>query len=181
MTNNVGLKGDENGTDSAESWRIEAQAQLERITGHLAAKKRRTVVALVECRLNGVGLDRAFSGRADTCSRNVWHVKWKHDPIIADVFARVEEMALAWQADRATRALESAAEMLSMAAPNSAAALIALLKAEEPRERRQAAVAILDRAGVLTASKTTVDFSRLSDDELEAMAAGKSARPLPAG
>lgn len=166
--------------DSAESWRIEAQAHLERITGHLAAKKRQTVAVIVETRLAGQGLDRAFLGRRDTCSRTVWHSKWKHDPIIADVLETVLNLALTWQANRASHALAQAADDLALATPNAARALIQLLTNEEARERRQAAVAILDRASTLTASKSTVDVSQLSDEELEALVAGKVIRPNPA-
>lgn len=162
---------DETGTGQGD-WRDQAQAQLQRITGRMAAKKRATVVAIVETRLAGKGLDHAFIGRIDTCSRNVWHTKWKRDPIIAAVLDDITELALSYQAGAVSRALAEAAERLALATPQAASTLIALLADQNAREQRLAAVAILDRASSLTAAKAG-DLSRLSDDELEELAAGK--------
>lgn len=165
-------------------WEAEAVAELNRLQPPQVAKKRATVIALVDARLAGQPEESVW-GRPDTCSRNIYHSKWKKDPIFSDVLRSVTELARTWHDGRSLRALSKAAELMALASPDAVARAIALMQSMDDAVALRAAFGILDRAGVETATKartevtgkdggpvTYRDVTELTDDELARIAAG---------
>ncbi|MGV8953687.1 MAG: hypothetical protein ACOH2M_21495 [Cypionkella sp.] len=165
---------------SNQTWEQAAAAAFGRLTEPHIAKKRATIVALVDARLAGT-TEEAVWLRADTCSRTVYHNKWKIDPVFAETLASVTKLANDWHNGRAARALGEAAERLALASPAAVGKLIDLLRRTQDEAMvLRTAVAILDRAGVETAVKAKsvveVETSRLlSDDEQAAVVAAMRA------
>lgn len=126
-------------------WVQEAEAELARLDGRYAAKKRATIIGLVEARLAGRSEESVF-GRDDTCSRNTYHSNWKLDPVFVEVLENVTRLAWRWKDGRALRALAQATEALALASPAAVKKAADLLKSGDPKVALQAAFGILDRA-----------------------------------
>lgn len=160
----------------SEEWVGGAQATLSRLNGEVwADKKKATILALVDAHLSGQSEETVW-GRPETCARNTYHLKWKKDPLFAAVLADVDGLARGWKDGRSMRALSEAAERLALASPVAVAKLIERLKSQDESIILRAATAILDRAGMQTAAKSSqvdVDMSTLSDAELQAIIGGK--------
>lgn len=139
----------------ADDWIGVAAAALDRFDGLHARKKRDTVIALVDARLAGRSEESVWD-RPETCSRAIYHGKWKHDLLFAAVLDEVSRIAQTWHDTRALRALQSAAERMALASPVAAARLITLMNNDEAAIVLRAATAILDRAGMETAQKGNV-------------------------
>lgn len=142
-----------------------------------ADKKKSTIIALVDAHLAGISEETVWE-RDDTCARNTYHNKWKKDPLFAGVLAEVDGLATEWKDKRLVDPLGSAVETLRLASPEAVDRLIAIMaQSTDLTNSRLAATAILDRAGMETAAKSSsqvdVDVSSLSDEELQAIVAGK--------
>lgn len=133
-------------------WEKLAAAELARLTKPFIAKKRATILALVDARLAGKPDDSVWN-RPDTGSRNTYHAKWKRDPIFADVLAKIERMARDWNDGRSLRSLASAAERLALASPLAVRRAVEMLQSMDDTVVLRAAFGILDRAGMETAAK----------------------------
>lgn len=165
-------------------WEQAAADQLNRLQEPHRDKKRATVIALVDARLAGHPEETVWR-QPHTCARNTYHAKWKHDPVFCDVLDRVTQMATSWRDTRAVRALALAAENLALVSPAAVAQLAARLKSDDEGIVLRAAIAILDRAGLETAPKGTLDarfgpLDELSDDDLSRIATGTSATGIGA-
>lgn len=125
-------------------WIEEAASALSRLGPPYRHKKRNTILALVTARLAGQSEETVWS-LPETCSRTIYHERWKHDPVFMSVLEEVTRIAYSWQDKRMLRALREASERLSFAAPVAAAKLIALLDSDEPSVVLRAATTILDR------------------------------------
>lgn len=164
------------------SWAEEAARVLGRLSEPHLAKKRATIIALVDARLSGASEESVWD-RPETCSRTVYHNKWKRDKVFADVLAEVTKLAQGWEDGRATLALAGAAKALALASPSAVARLVAMLTSPEDAVVVRSAVAILDRAGMETAVKqqhelagkagqpveVKHDLSKLTLEELRAL------------
>jgi hypothetical protein len=142
----------------ADSWVEVAAAALDRLDGQHKRKKRDTVIALVDARLAGRSEETVWD-LPQACSRTIYHTKWKHDTVFASVLADVSAIADRWHDTRSLRALQSAAERMALASPVAAARLIALMNNDEAGIVLRAATAILDRAGMETASKGRIGLT----------------------
>jgi CO/xanthine dehydrogenase FAD-binding subunit len=130
-------------------------AQLARLDDHQPHDWRRmktTIIALVDAHLASQ-TEESIWARPDTCNRKTYHTRWKKDPLFVDVLHNVRKAARAHQDSRAARSLATAADRLAIAAPPAVNRLIALLGSADEAIILRAAVAILDRAGLETASK----------------------------
>lgn len=164
-------------------WRTQAAAELARFTGRHAAKQRATVVALVDAHLAGTPEEEVWR-RPETCSRTVYHTKWKKDATFADVLETVETLARDWKANETVRELAEAARRLALASPVAVTKVIEVISTGhiEFRDRYgnvirtenasmtdvlRAAFGILDRAGIETAVKGSSEVTgvELSLDE----------------
>ena len=148
---------------------------LSRLDGEMwADKKKATIIALVDAHLAGRSEETVW-GKPETCARKTYHEKWKKDPLFAGVLETVDSLARGWRDGRSLRALNLAAERLALASPVAVAKLIERLKSTDEGIILRAATAILDRAGMETASKSSVDVDvgTLSDAELQAIIGGK--------
>lgn len=172
---------DEQGKPEEEpesDWKPRASAALARLNDvQWGDKKKATILALVDAHLAGISEETVW-GRPETCARNTYHNKWKRDPLFAEVLAEVDRLARDWRDNRALYALEEAAEELRLASPAAVRRLVAIMKqAADLTNSRLAATAVLDRAGMETAAKSSssvdVDMSKLSDAELQAIIAGE--------
>lgn len=65
---------------------------LNEITGAHAEKKKATILALVQARLNNQTARSVFADPA-YCNESTYHKKWKHDPVFARVFDYVMSAA----------------------------------------------------------------------------------------
>lgn len=173
---------DEQGKPAEEpkpDWKSRASAALARLNDvQWADKKKATVLALVDAHLAGISEETVW-GRPETCARNTYHNKWKRDPLFAEVLAEVDRLARDWRDNRALYALEEAAEELRLASPDAVRRLVSIMsQAEDLTNSRLAATAVLDRAGMETAAKSSssvdVDVSKLTDAELQAIIEGES-------
>ena len=112
-----------------------------------------TILALVDARIAGRSEETIWS-LPETCNRATYHTKWKKRPVFADVLKAVTAAARHYKDTEAARAVAKAAERLALASPVAAARLAGLLQSDDETVVRLAAVSILDRAGLETASKT---------------------------
>lgn len=139
-------------------WESQAAAELDRLTNPHAAKKRATVLALVDARIAGRSEETVWA-LPETCNRSIYHTKWKHDPTFAEVLAKVTSLARTWKDGASLRALSRAAERLALASPVAVARAIAMLQSNDEQVVLRAAFGILDRAGVETAVKSKQELS----------------------
>jgi hypothetical protein len=142
----------------------------------------RTILAIVDARLAGES-ETAVFGRPDTCNVKTYHTKWKLDPAFADCLGALSTLAKEWQDSRYVRSLQLATERLQLAAPTAAGKLVALMANPDPNVQYRAATAILDRAGVETASKegqlmnlilNNIDMTALTLVQIEALQNARS-------
>lgn len=143
----------------ADDWIGAATQQLERLSDERHyGKMRGTIIALVGARLAGESEETVWEPRRpETCSRQVYQSKWKHQPLFADVLARVTALAREFVDSRALRARQQAAERLALASPVAVTTAITELRSEDATIRLRAAFGILDRAGIETAPKLGAD------------------------
>lgn len=161
-----------------------AEAELRRLEGerhyHLM---RNTILALVDARISTASEETVWR-RSDTCSRKTWHVKWKHNVVLMDVLANVERAVREWRDGEELRALQEASRRLALASPEAAEQLSRMAATGRMRrlvegadgaltptfedasagDVRLAAMAVLDRAGKETASKSSMQVDVSSDD-----------------
>lgn len=162
-------------------WEAQAATELGRLANPHAAKKRATVIALVDARIAGRSEETVWA-MAETCSRNIYHSKWKRDEIFADVLEKVTALAREWHDGRAMRALSDAAERLALASPAAVARAVEVLTTGQItfRDRNGEIIreayaqmpevlrvifGVLDRAGLETASKSTTETIGMTLDE----------------
>ncbi len=158
-----------------KQWQNALVGIFDGLDGPHLEKKKATILAIVDARLSGQAEERVFE-RPDTCSRTVWHTKWKRDAEIGGRAERIFQAASEWRDNRTLLALAEAVETLQLSAPDAVNRLVAIMnQAADLTNSRLAAVAVLDRAGTSTASKSSVDvdMSTLSDAELQAIIGGK--------
>lgn len=143
-----------------DGWAVDGDvlAALNRLPEPHRQKKRATVLGLVAAKLAGNSEESVF-GKEDTCSRNIWHGKWKRDEVISSVLATVLAAAETWRATDELRSLQAASRYLALGAPAAAARLVTMLAHADAAQARLAAVAILDRAGMETAAKSSSESS----------------------
>jgi hypothetical protein len=135
-------------------WVNQVVDELGRLENPHREKKRATILALVDARLAGKSEESVWHPRRhDTCSRTVYHMKWKHEPVFAAVLEAVAKAARQWQDGRTVRALAMASERLQLASPAAVTTAIQAMMSDDPQVRLRAAFGILDRAGVETAPK----------------------------
>lgn len=134
-------------------WESAAKNELDRLVvlEHYH-KRRNTVVALVDTRLAG-GSEEDVWRRPDTCSRNTYHSKWKHQALFVEVLDKVERIAREWKDTDELRALRSASRRMALASPSAASKAIAQLDSSDGQVVLRAAFGILDRASQETARK----------------------------
>lgn len=138
-----------------DAWLVNAQLLLDSLQGQNAKKKRETITALLAARLEGRSDESVWKLR-QTCSRSVFHEKWKHDPVFARVLAELERLTMEWRSQYALRSLRRSAEELAFAAPAAVQQVVEKLTSADPNVSLKAAFGILDRAGMDTAQKTSV-------------------------
>ncbi len=158
-------------------WKTEAMAALARLNDERWADKMKiTILALVDAHLAGKSEETVWE-LPEVCARKTYHEKWKKQPLFAEVLATVDGLARDWKDTRALDPLGVAVQMLRLASPDAVERLIAIMRQEgDLTNSRLAAAAVLDRAGLETASKSTskvdIDVGTLSDDELQAIIGG---------
>lgn len=148
---------------------------LSAITGEHVAKKEATILRLAQAVASNQSQASVWK-QPDTCTSNVWHGRlgkpgWKDDPIIAHAYQVAEARARWWERVRKGRALQDASDELVDLAPDAVRQLASVIRrgqmvfdrAEEivikqasVGEVIRASVDVLDRAGIETASKSTV-------------------------
>lgn len=156
--------------DDVDGWKRVVTAELGRLDGaQHERKKKDTILALVDARLAGVTEESVWR-RAGTCNRSTWHEKWKKDRLIAEVLENVYRAAAGWKDGRAAAALAEAAEMLKLESPNSVRTVVFLRdRAKDEKVRIRAALGILDRADVKTATKSSEATTHQVDEALGRM------------
>ena len=176
------LEEDKLNTTQGSSLPLSAEDELRRLEGQQHYHKmRNTILALVDARLATASEETVWA-RPDTCSRKTWHVKWKHNPVLMDVLAAVERQVREWRDGEELRALREAARALALASPEAAEQLARMAATGRVRrlsgdgtltpsfedasagDVRLAAMAVLDRAGKETASKSSMQVEVTSDD-----------------
>lgn len=167
-------------------WSDAAAAALSKLNDvQWGERKKATIIALVDARLAGRSEESVWD-LPQVCARNTYHSKWKKDEVFVGVLDEVTTLAKAWSDGKAMRALAEAAEQLALSSPAAVRRLVKVMALEDDATNaRLAAVAILDRAGMKTASKsssenaTTVeltgqqlaDILRQAEDEAAAVEA----------
>lgn len=133
-------------------WVEDVTEQLDQIKGKDAQKKRDTIIALVDARLNKRADSTAFR-QIGTGHKITYHRSWKHDPTFASVLAEVERLATHWRNQRQARYLAEAADRLAQLAPAAATVLAKAMRSPDLNVALKAAFGVLDRAGLQTAVK----------------------------
>lgn len=148
------------GGDMAEGWLVEAARLLDELPQPHKEKKKATILALIDARLAGHSEETVWD-RPDTCSRSIYHEKWKKNATFARVLAEVTRLAMSWRDSETLRALKRAAERLALASPTAAIKLIDRLDNADDGIVLRAAFGILDRAGVDTAVKSATPTTNI--------------------
>lgn len=143
---------------ASADWEATITAELARLTDPHVAKKRATIIALIDARLAGRSEETVFA-LPNTVSRTVYHAKWKFDPVFADVLEKATALAWQWHGGRSMRALAQAAERLALASPVAVAKAIQMMQSLDDQVALRAAFGILDRAGLETAAKGPAGMS----------------------
>lgn len=141
-----------NNDDYKQEWIEEAAELLQQITGRAAQKKRATIIALVEARINNRPDATAFE-KTGTGHMITYHQRWKTDPTFSRVLAEVERLALHWHSLQQAKHLAATAEKLAQLAPVAADVLAEAMKSPDMVVALKAAFGVLDRAGIVTAVK----------------------------
>lgn len=140
-------------------WTEHAAAILGALEPPHAAKKRATIIALVNARLEGKTEESVWKDPS-VCNRATYHNKWKKDRQFAEALRTVTEFAQGWKNQRSARALKEAADRLAMLAGPAVTVLGRSLTSSDEAIALRAAFGVLDRAGIETANKTeTVQIS----------------------
>lgn len=164
-------------------WVSAATAALSKLNDvQWGERKKATIIALVDARLAQRSEESVWD-LPQVCARNTYHSKWKKDALFMAVLDEVTTLAKEWHDGRAMRALAEAAEQLAINSPEAVRRLVAVMKqGGDLTNARLAAVAILDRAGIETAAKSSSentielhDVTELSDEDLRRIAAGGGA------
>lgn len=114
-------------------------------------KRRNTIIALVEARLNGTSEEEVFK-RRDTCARRIYHEKWKKEPLFADTLAKVTAAA---RSAKAKSALDNALHKLTLNTEVAVDRVVELIQHVDGRIALSASFGLLDRAGIETATKSS--------------------------
>lgn len=159
----------------APEWISEAVDLLNAITGAHAQKKRDTIIALVDARLAGRPEESVWQ-LPGTVNRKNYHVKWKHDPDFKAALDAVHRLATVYKTNQQVNSLALAAQNLAISSPAAVATAVALLTSQDETVQLRAAFGILDRAGVETAQKGTVQQQMNADQfaQLSQEAAAKA-------
>lgn len=155
---------------SSLEWVEAAEAIFAGLTPPHVEKKRATILALVDARLAQRSEETVWK-REDTCSRNTWHSKWKHDPVITGAVEAVQQRATGWRDAKQLRALQEASEKLALASPLAALVAAQMLTSGDDKVALRAAFGILDRADFSTATKGSqlgVEMDDLLSEEEQA-------------
>lgn len=114
-------------------------------------KRRNTIIALVEARLNGTSEEEVWK-RKDTCARRIYHEKWKKEEIFASTLAEVTKAA---RTVKAQTALDNAIHKLSLNTEAAVDRVVELIQSIDGQVALRASFGLLDRAGLATAPKGT--------------------------
>ena len=114
-------------------------------------KRRNTILALVEARLNGTSEEDIWK-RKDTCARRIYHQKWKVEPLFAETLAAVTSAA---RTHKAKSALENAVYKLTVSTETAVNRAIELISSLDEAIALRAAFGLLDRADIKTAAKSS--------------------------
>lgn len=114
-------------------------------------KRRNTIIALVEARLNGTSEEEVFK-RKDTCARRIYHEKWKKEPLFADTLAKVVAETRKFKAETA---LNNAIYKLQYNTETAVDRVVELIQHVDGQVALRASFGLLDRAGLSTAQKGT--------------------------
>lgn len=136
----------------AAEWKTAVEDAFGALTAPHLEKKRATIIALVDARLAGRSEESVWK-LPEVCNRGTYHLRWKHDPAFAGCLEEVTRQARQWKDGRTLQALREAAENLALAAPIAVTRLTLLLGSVDENVRLKAALGILDRAGMETATK----------------------------
>lgn len=126
---------------------------LDRLQAPHKQKKITTILALVDARLAGRSEESVWN-QPGTVARTNYHAKWKKDALFADVLATVYRLAQRQQNQRATDALLLAQHRIRLASVPAASTMIRAMGSTDEAIALRAALAVLDRAGLETATKT---------------------------
>lgn len=123
-----------------------------------------TITAVVDAELSGQPITAVFE-RPDVCHETTWYKKWQHDPDVAACMTAVRESAQGWEDTARGLALAQAARLLAVSSPKAAQKAIAHIDSHDPNVSLRASLAVLDRAGVETAVKSsqTIDVETADD------------------
>lgn len=114
-------------------------------------KRRNTIVALVEARLNGTSEEEVWK-RRDTCTRRIYHEKWKKETLFAETLAAVTKAA---RTEKARIILDEALITLKLHTLRAVTRVVEIVGSEDEDKALKASFGILDRAGLATAKKGT--------------------------
>lgn len=145
-------------------WLDSALAHLDKMTAVDAAneaydstviqKRRNTVLALVEARINGTPEEDVWK-RKDTCTRRIYHQKWKVEPLFAETLAAVTSGA---RTAKAKTALENALYKLQVSTETAVDRAIELIQSRDEQVALRASFGLLDRADIKTAAKSSTSI-----------------------
>lgn len=165
-----------------DGWITDAAEELDRLTADKPsnlARKRQTIIALADAAINRTSQESVWR-RPDTCSRKIYHEKWKSDPIFADVRDRVIAIAQDHRSRRGLKSTQAAANVLDLASLPAALRLALETTNADPNVAIRAGKEVLDRitdtaAKTSTATGTIADWRadaerrrRLADETIEA-------------
>lgn len=155
-------------TDPTHPWLTKARPLLRHnITGRNSTKKRATILAILTAELLNQPIDWK---RRDICAKSTWYDKWQHDTAISDTLTAVRDIITDAQTETAVLAVQQAINIIQLAAPDAATAIVTMLISPNEQIRRLAAESVLDRASAVTAAKAA-DKPVVNADQLAEIAA----------
>ena len=127
-------------------------------------KKINTIVAIVDTELVGGSVTALLKGDdPDVCNFTTYHKKWKFEPEFAACLTAVRDIARNWEDGSKGLALAQASRLLAVASPKAAQKAINHIDSQDPNVSLRASLAVLDRAGVETAAKSSQELSTPDD------------------
>jgi hypothetical protein len=137
---------------STGDWIQDCQGILDRLTGRRAPYKRSLIIKVVSARLLGKTLSKSLT----PAELSYWSL-YRLEPLFLETYDQVMKTAMSVFERMSFDNLRRASHLVAINAPQAALAAIEVLNSDDERTRLSAAFGLLDRAGVSTASKSTIN------------------------
>ena len=151
-----------------DDWVLEAREILRELQGRHSEARRITILELVRARLEGRGVSSVFE-LPGTVPIEQYYGRDRSDPIFQQVYQKVLDLAITSRESASASNLQKAVFALSVNTTLAVQTILRVMISGDDRTRLQAAIAVLDRAGLGTAQKGTLEIKPSWREQATAM------------